>query len=248
METAISVISTIIVAIATVALVVLTGKYVRLTKAMVDEMKEAREPDVHVDFELPERMLRLVVGNSGRSPARNIKFEILSDIDCIRAIHRPNATGLTGMSVFENGVSYLSPGRKLKYWTGYLEPKKEAITNKVFRIIVRYENDAKKRFERDISIDMGQYEHVLFESFKDGNVAVADAIRDSERSRRFHDDRNGMHRLFKFSVVCPFCCEEVKNNAKKCPHCGEWIKKDQESQPEVVPDKEPAVDDSPSVG
>jgi hypothetical protein len=228
----ISVISPIVVAFATVVLVFLTGKYVRLTRAMVDEMKEAKEPDVHVDFELPERMLRLVIGNSGQSSARNVRFEIVSDVDCIRIVVDQKNTlgGLASLPVFENGVSYLSPGRRLKFRVGFLEPKKETPLNKkIFRVLVRYENDSGKLFERNIVIDIGQYENVLYESFKDSNMKVAEAIKDAERSRMLHDTGS---RLFK--PTCPTCGENVKIFAKKCPHCREWIKQKQESHPDTT--------------
>jgi hypothetical protein len=228
MVTAISIISTIVVAVATVVLVVLTGKYVRLTKAMVDEMKEAGEPDVNVDFELPESMLRLVIGNAGRSPAKNVRFEVISDVNCIRSIRYKDKSGLASLPIFDTGVSYLSPGRMLKFWAGYLEPKKETSLNKVFRILIRYENDIGKLFERDIAIDMSQYENVLYESFKDNNVTVAKAIQDAERSRKSNENRSGFISKI-FTSFCPVCGESVKNFARKCPHCGEWIKQDRQS-------------------
>jgi uncharacterized OB-fold protein len=228
MVTEISIISTIVVAAATVMLAVLTGKYVCLTKTMVDEMKEAREPDIHVDFELPESILRLVIGNSGRSPAKNIRFEVVSDVDCIRSVHWKNKSGLSILPVFKTGISYLSPGRTLKFWAGFLEQKKETPLSKVFRILVRYENNSGKLFERDIAIDMSQYENVLYESFKDNNVAVANAIRDAEHSRRSHENRGGFFSKF-FICACPVCGENVKPFARKCPHCGEWIKQEQKT-------------------
>jgi hypothetical protein len=219
--TVISIISTAVVAFATVALALITNKYVRLTKVMVEEMKNAREPNVHVDFELPEKTLRLVIGNSGQSSAKNVRFEVVSDVDCIRTVvNQKNVLGgLANLHIFENGISYLSPGRKLKFWAGFLEPKKETHFNKVFRVLVRYENDSGKLFERNIAIDMGQYEDVLFESFKDSNLTVAEAIKDAERSRQLRDPGRSI-----FKARCPTCGENVKLFAKKCPHCGEWIK------------------------
>ena len=108
--------------------------------------------------------------------------------------------------------------------------------NKIFRILVRYENDIGKLFERDIAIDMSQYENVLYESFKDNNVTVAKAIQDAERSRQSNESRGGFFsRIFISS--CPVCGENVKNFARKCPNCGEWIK--QEHQPDTARNIEP---------
>jgi hypothetical protein len=138
--------------------------------------------------------------------------------------------------VFKTGVSYLSPGRTLKFWAGFLEQKKETPLSKIFRILVRYENDSGKLFERDIAIDMSQYENVLYESFKDNNVAVANAIKDAEHSRRSHENRGSFFSKLFILSACPICGENVKTYAKKCPHCGEWIKKIH--QPDVAQDVE----------
>jgi len=242
MVTAISIISTIVVAVATVVLVILTGKYVRLTKAMVEEVKEAREPDVHVDFELKERGLRLVISNSGQSPARNIRFEVISDVDCIGSIRGKDESGLTGLPVFETGVSYLSPGRRLKFRAGFLESKKETSINRVFQVLVRYESDSKKLFERDIVIDVSQYENVLYESFKDNNVSVAEAIKDAEWRRWSHESPGRFVSKFLTSA-CPICGENVRIFAKKCPHCGEWFK--QKHQTETAQNTESTSTPSP---
>jgi hypothetical protein len=245
MVTVISIISTAVVAFATVALALITNKYVRLTKVMVDEMKNAMEPNVHVDFELPEKTLRLVIGNSGQSSAKNVRFEVISDVDCIRTVvNQKNVLGgLANLPIFENGISYLSPGRRLKFRAGFLEPKKETSLNKkIFRVLVRYENDSGKLFERNIAIDMGQYKDVLFESFKDSNLTVAEAIKDVERSRQLRDPGRSI-----FKARCPTCGENVKLFAKKCPHCEEWIEQKQESHPDTTKAGEYDAKSSPLV-
>jgi hypothetical protein len=38
-------------------------------------------------------------------------------------------------------------------------------------------------------------------------------------------------------MKCPFCSEEVKNEAKKCRFCGEWLSEDQNVSPTVTEKK-----------
>lgn len=222
MITAISIISTVVVAIATVVLTILTGRYVRLTKIMVTQ-----EPNVYVDLEFPESIFRFVVGNSGSSPAKNIQFDILSDVDCIFSFYEKNKAGISTIPIFKNGISYLSPGRILKFWVGNFNNSVMKDSKcKEFRVVVRFENSRGKRFEIDTTIDLGQYDHVLFESFRDINMAiekVIDTIRDVERDRRTFNNREPLIIGVK-RKACPICGEMVNSSARKCKHCGEWIK------------------------
>jgi hypothetical protein len=222
MGNSVQLISTVVITVATVVLAVLTFKYVRLTQMMVQEMKRSREPLVNVDFEMPDHTLRLVISNSGLSPAKNVRFRVTQDAKWIR-----DERGQHGLSEFppiKNGISYLVPGRKLKF---YLEsPNWKTVANKDLNVslVVDCEDESGKSFTQCIDMDLCHFRWVLFESFRDSTLAVAEAIKDAERDRR-SSERIGSHaRLFIApQKACPFCGDLIPRIAKKCSHCGEWI-------------------------
>ncbi len=215
------VINSLIVTLATVLLAWLTSRYVKLTKHMVDAMREIREPSVYVDFELPENMLRFTVGNAGQTPAKNVLFEIIEDINWLQFFK--NKRGISSIAIITSGVSYLTPGRTLKFRAGYIEQEGIPKENSVLRMNVMYENETGKKFIKQIAIDMIQYKNVLFESFKDPNIAVAEAIKETERSRDLREHSRSFLKFSPQSKACPMCAEKVPMEAKKCSHCGELL-------------------------
>lgn len=215
--------STVTVAIATVILAWLTSRYVRLTKLMVDSMKEARDPAISIDFELPGHFLRFVIANTGHGTAKNIRFTVTNDVKFIDRGKDQVAIGT--LAPIRNGISHLVPGRKLKYGVGFGSWHKKDDAAMLLSMRVDYENEEGKPFTQNIDIDMSQLDEVLYESFKDPGLAVAEAIRETERDRRRHEQFPSRSAFLYSSPKkpCPACGELVKEIAKKCCHCGEWI-------------------------
>jgi hypothetical protein len=214
-------ITTLVVAGANVVLVILTSRYVRLTGRIVDESQKAREPFVTVDFELPDRTLRLVVENHGLMPARNIRIEVLRDVEWLRA--RKERTGLSDVGPIKEGISYLTPSRRLQYFLGYPNWKDASDDAMEASLRVTYQNDKGTNFETSFDFDFGQMRDVLFESFKDSNLAVAEAIKDAERSRQSHEWFGPLRTFDMMKKTCPMCAEVIPGGAKKCSHCGHML-------------------------
>lgn len=221
--------STLVVAIATVVLVFLNSRYVRLTARIVEETQKSREPSVTADFEMPDHSLRLVVENHGLSPAKNVRFFIIKDVEWIKFPRTEG--GLKNLGPIQNGISYLTPSRKLKYYIGYprWNDTPDDKMSATFRI--SYESEFGKRFESTIEFDFSQMRDVLFESYKDSNLAVAEAIKESERSRQ--SNQNMQDRFKQFSrpqlKKCKMCAEMIPKEAKKCSRCLE-LQDNDESQ------------------
>jgi len=221
--------STVAVAIATVILVCLTRRYVRLTKLMVDSMKEARDPAISIDFELPDHSLKLVIANTGLSTAKNIRFIVTNDLQCIQ--RGEGQVGIGTLAPIRNGISHLVPGRKLKYYVCLAIWKKKDAAGMILSMRVDYENEEGKTFTQNIDLDLSQLNDVLCESFKDSGLAVSEAIHEVERGRRFREQVNAYSTPHSPKKPCSVCAELVEANARKCCHCGEWIEaKVQEQQ------------------
>lgn len=218
-------IMTIIVTVANVFLVILTSIYVYLTRQIVNETKANRDPTVFVDLEFPEREARVAIGNSGQTPAVNIKFDVQEDVPW-RGLGR-YSEGLKGLEVIKNGVSYLPSNRTLKYSAGTPEWDKVDDKKRLLKIKVSYQNESGKKFDREYFIDLLQYKSILYESFRDSNMEVAKAIRDTEQSqyirervdKRLRD--SGFHNISE--KCCSMCAELIPREAKICSHCGEVL-------------------------
>jgi len=216
-------ITTVIVMVANVILVLLTASYVYLTREMVIEMRSTRDPSVFVDMEFPEQRGRIIIGNSGQSAAKNVKFKVQDEIPWRGKDN--HAVGFDAIKAITDGLLYLPPGRTFKYYAGIPDWKKVEGQTCLLKVQVEYEGEnSKKRIKREYVIDFAQFENVLFESFRDPNREVAEAIRDAERSRQSHDaSRSSSYPEFVSKKPCPMCAEMIPRAAKKCSHCGEFI-------------------------
>lgn len=204
-------------AAATIILAVLTSIYVYLTRRMVKEMAKSREPSVNVDFELPDSMLLLVVSNLGQSVARDVRFRVKKDVQWLSPA--PKQNGLSEMSVLRKGISYLPPGRTLKYHAGVVHDLREKEEDNLFSLELTYESDF-GTIQREIIIDMRQFSGVLFASFQSPLRKISESLEKIEnaiRSRR----ESPLGLITK--KQCPMCSENIPSAARKCSRCGEML-------------------------
>lgn len=227
--------STIVVAGATVVLVWLTSRYVLLTARMLEEAQRSREPAVTVDFEMPDGTLRMVLMNLGSSTARNVWVHVIKDAPWLQT--GKERRGIADSAPAREGVSYLTPTRRLMYFLGFPNWGDKPDEQLEVSLRVTYENETGKAYEHIVNFDFGQMREVLFESFKDPGLAVADAIRDTERSRQSHQRGRRMFASLSASRTkqCPMCAEMIPAEARKCSRCLEMQPESGPAAPRPVP-------------
>jgi hypothetical protein len=242
-STIVQIIAVIVTAIATGWLAVLTNKYVRLTDKMVQSAESVREPFVDIELDMPDHLWRFAFVNCGGTAARNIRFRVDKDCELIQ-LHGASAKGIAALHPIKEGISYLPAGQRYLYGAGIVPrdfPPGEA---SALRLTVSYSNDAGRVFSRTIHYDLRQTNDLLFESFRNTHHAVAEAIRDAERSQAQH--RRPSVLLHMGTSPCPYCRKRISCAATKCPHCQEWIKKPDQPEPSIEHASEAAIKDDPN--
>lgn len=143
--------STIVVTGATVVLVCLTSRYVRLTGRMFEESQKSRNPLVTVDFEFPGDSLRLVVENRGLSSAKNVQIAVLKDVQWVQL--GKARQGIAECGAVKRGISYLTPSRRLKYYLGYPNWRNAPDDQMETSLRVTYESEAGKEYHHIVEFD-----------------------------------------------------------------------------------------------
>lgn len=149
----------------------------------------------------------------------NVPWRKLSNFD----------SGFDSVSAIKTGITYLAPGRILKYNAGFVDQDPAFFSeNSSIEIQLSYETESNVIVNRDFSIELRAYSGVLLESFIHPEREVAKAIRDAESHRSSRESSKSMvSRMVKKN--CPFCGEPISPKAIKCPHCLEFLPNKQES-------------------
>lgn len=217
--TIVQIIGAVVTAMATLALAVLTRKYVILSREMLEESRVSRRASVFLDLEMRHSDVRLTVGNLGNASAQNIKIEVKDSLPWRDGL---GSDGFNAISIVKHGLSYLAPGRMLKYEAGFPDWKKVAPNESVVEFTLRYESQG-RQYSDQFRIDLSEYTGVLVESFRNESSEIASTLHDIERNLR-HKDPGFLQRAMQKS--CPFCGKGIPSSAKKCHHCHEFLNTD----------------------
>ena len=147
---ALLVVFSLVVTLATVFYVILTGKLVSESR----KMREAQtEPNIFVSLHSKEDwvgLIDLVIQNIGLGAAYNLKFELKPDFEYSKGQF------LSELNFIKNGVNYLAPSQKIKHFLTSLVGKKELEKIKI-EFKVKYENSLGKLSQENYILDFSEF-------------------------------------------------------------------------------------------
>ena len=158
----IEIISTVVIAIATGALVFVTWQYAKATKRYVETtekaLKAADTPNIKVYLTLSSTgsmmyTLDLCIHNIGTGFAYDVKFdgELLS-------LTPPSSNApLAEYEIMRNGVSYFAPGKQCRI-TLFFQYQQSDLPKRTFNIAVNYRNSASEELEDNFDLDFNKIE------------------------------------------------------------------------------------------
>ena len=158
----IEIIAAVVMALATVTLVIVTWRYAKATKRYAETMektlKASDTPDVKVYLSLSSTgsmmyTLDLCIHNIGTGFAYDVKFagEILSFIPQFRN------TPLAEHDIMRNGISYFAPGKQCRI-TLYFQYQQSDLPKRTFNIDVNYRNSASEELGDNFDLDFNEVE------------------------------------------------------------------------------------------
>lgn len=168
LETLVSLISSIVIAIATVTLVGITFWYTRITNEI---LKATNKPEVIIFFHYGENSVNLCVQNIGTGYATDIKFTgelSFTPID-------PGDKALKELEPYKSGIDYLGCGHKIEtfLFTTHDIHKLSVRFNHPMNITVTYKDSANTEYEKTHLFDFHNWENTKhFISPQSDNLAT----------------------------------------------------------------------------
>lgn len=142
----------VIIGVATVVLVGITGIYVYLTWRL---LKANNTPEIAISLCPHEAYLpciMLCIENIGTGAARNIQFQ--TDLS-----FKPDGDrALEELGLLRDGIDYLGPGQKIEHFLVSVLGKLEDLKKTPFEISVTYTDSVKRTYQRAFHLDFGEYE------------------------------------------------------------------------------------------
>ena len=137
----------VVIGIATIVLVGITGYYAYLTWRM---LKVNNTPEIEISLRLHEAYTHCVIlciENIGTGEARNVQFQ--TDLS-----FKPDGErSLEDVGFLRNGINYLGPGKKKEHFLVSVIGKLDDLKNTPLEIGVTYSDSVKKVYERAFHLD-----------------------------------------------------------------------------------------------
>jgi hypothetical protein len=214
----VSALSSWLVALATVALVIITGIYARLTNKILQDQRDRVLPSVGLDIELIDQssVVLLVLTNHGPTPALDLNFTITSNLTWEFG---PLAREPETYSLTRRGLKYLAAKRTLKYFLGltrrrHIEEGKSNIT-----VICEYKNLQGRSLSSELEIDLVELDGTYLPELRSPLDRIAKALNDLENTEKQRLIRESSLTDDIFKKNCAFCKERIQLNATKCRYC-----------------------------
>lgn len=163
-----------VVAFATVIYAILTWKLVSETKKI---RKVQTEPKIAVIIQPSERHVNIIdmeIQNIGLGPAFYLKFSIDPDFEYMKGKF------LSEIGFIKNGLNYLSPNQKLKFFLTTLTEDFERKVKNTFKINISYKNSIGDKFKDSYIIDFSSL--VGLTRLADPLVDISNNLRDIRNS------------------------------------------------------------------
>ena len=153
-------------AIAILLLAGLTLGYVLVTRAMVEEMKTAREmqqrPYIIIDFDFYKTSLcDMVIKNVGNGAALDVQINFEPDV-----IYREPDIKLSDLPVFQQ-LNFFPAGKEIRFFFRNMRDKSKVSIQNQFNANLRYKDSAGKVYDETLSLDLTWHKKLMFARVKD---------------------------------------------------------------------------------
>jgi hypothetical protein len=170
--------------------VILTGAYVYLSKQLLDESRVQRRPSICAYVSIDEKnfgLLDLIIENTGKGPALELKFEI--------AVDTPSALSvvISKVGAVQHGIKYLAPGQRYRTHIASSFEGGPELWKSRFEIRASYRDRHGKGLEDVCPIDTQMFEGVT-KIGRDDLQRIADSmekIQGKLRSRSYPTNGGG---------------------------------------------------------